>query len=394
MNSEQFYSTLPVHTEFAAVSDLANYVSLPDDWSILAADVQDSTGAIKAGQYKGVNITGVSVITSIKNIAKPLELPYIFGGDGTTLCIPPALLQQSKEALLATRLMAETQFHLRLRVGVVPVRLVREAGLDVLVLRHRMSKYYIQAAFAGGGIEYAESLIKKEAEGLPYRLEPEGEVVDADYSGLECRWDTVPSERGEVIALIVKALASSIQQEAIIYNEVIEKIRQIYGDDDICRPVYSEGLRLTNKYEKLLYEIRLRTFGSGQVSAVKYWFLLRVQMLIGRICMSLGLKTGSVDWRRYKSDVVSNTDFKKFDGMLREVISGTAEQRAELSRYLQQRFEQGDCVYGIHVSDSALVTCMINNRNGEHFHFVDGADGGYAMAAAEMKAQLEEIARD
>lgn len=390
--SRQFYFRLPVFTEFSAVSDLKNYTSLPGDWYILAADVQDSTAAIRAGQYKGVNITGVSVITSVKNLAKSLPLPYIFGGDGATLCIPPELLDESKQALLATQEMAGTQFQLHLRVGVVPVGVVREKGLDVLVLRHQISEHYIQAAFTGGGIEYAEGLIKQENEGRPYRLEPAAREVSADYTGLECRWDNVPSEHGEVIALMVKALAPSIEQEAVIYNEVIEKVKQIYGDDDHCRPVYERGLKLTHDPEKLSYEVRLRTFGREKMAAFKYWLSLRVQLAIGRACMYFGLKTGEVEWSRYKSDVISNTDFKKFDGMLREVLSGTEQQRAELEDYLRMRFEQGDCVYGIHVSDSALVTCMINNRHGEHFHFVDGANGGYAMAAAVMKAQLEQKA--
>jgi len=76
------------------------------------------------------------------------------------------------------------------------------------------------------------------------------------------------------------------------------------------------------------------------------------------------------------------------------VISGSAEQRKKLSIYLEQRLQNGECVYGIHASDSALVTCMINNRSGEHFHFVDGSNGGYAMAALQMKKQLKALIKN
>jgi hypothetical protein len=48
----------------------------------------------------------------------------------------------------------------------------------------------------------------------------------------------------------------------------------------------------------------------------------------------------------------------------------------------------GKCHYGIHVSNAALVTCIIDNRAGEHYHFVDGADGGYTLAAEAMKEQM------
>ncbi len=91
----------------------------------------------------------------------------------------------------------------------------------------------------------------------------------------------------------------------------------------------------------------------------------------------------------YKSELISNTDFKKFDGVLRQVISGTKNQREELAAYLKEKYTNKECVYGIHVSNSALMTCMIDNRLGEHFHFVDAADGGYAIAALQMKEQIK-----
>jgi hypothetical protein len=31
------------------------------------------------------------------------------------------------------------------------------------------------------------------------------------------------------------------------------------------------------------------------------------------------------------------------------------------------------------------MTCLIDQRQGGHFHFVDAADGGYAAAAANLK---------
>ena len=34
------------------------------------------------------------------------------------------------------------------------------------------------------------------------------------------------------------------------------------------------------------------------------------------------------------------------------------------------------------------MTCLVFDRNGHHLHFVDGADGGYALAATEFKARM------
>ena len=104
--------------------------------------------------------------------------------------------------------------------------------------------------------------------------------------------------------------------------------------------------------------------------------------------MALRLKIGGIAWSNYKSDLVTNTDFKKFDDTLRQVISGNAEQRQQLIEFLQGLYQQGKCVFGIHVSDAALITCIIDNRAGQHYHFGDSAGGGYTSAAAAMKQQL------
>lgn len=394
MDTDNFYTQLPVYDNFSAVSDLSNYSEIPEDWYVVAADVKDSTGAIKSGLYKAVNIVGVSVITSVRNAARPEQIPYIFGGDGASLCIPPSLLAKTRQALMATRKMAESQFGLTLRVGAVPLNILKEAGHSVLIARYHLTEFNIQTAFAGGGIEYAENLIKDDKAGKEFRFDKKEKVIEADYSGLECRWDHVYSEHGETISLIVKALSSSMQEQAKFYNDTINMITSIYGDDEDCRPVQSGALHLTNDNTKLDHELKVRTFSQGKVEQIKYWLFIRIQNLLGLFFMTLGLRVGDVSWGEYKDEVVNNTDFRKFDGVLRQVISGTAEQRENLIAFLKQCYEKGECVYGIHVSDSALVTCMINSRSGEHSHFVDGSNGGYAMAAVQMKQQLKTIRKN
>jgi hypothetical protein len=389
MATDHFYAGLPAFDDFSAITDLSRYKEVPEDWQLVVADISDSTNAIQSGLYKAVNILGVSVITSIVNIAKPLAIPYIFGGDGATLCIPANLVPRARTALIATRILADRTHGLNLRVGLIPINIIYKAGLKILVAKHRMSPYYVQAVFAGGGIEYAERMIKDEKAGAVYRLQETEDAPDADFSGLECRWDNVPSKHGEIIALIVKALAPSIEKEAIIYDKIITRVRQIYGDDDMCRPVYVDGLRTTYDGKKLVHEARIRTFGHGEMAYVLYWVKIRVQNVLGWIFMTFGLNAGGTSWGDYKKDLVANTDFKKFDGILREVMSGTSDQRQELTAFLEQLCINKECVYGIHASDSALITCLISKRSGYHYHFVDGADGGYAMAALAMKNQLK-----
>ena len=98
-------------------------------------------------------------------------------------------------------------------------------------------------------------------------------------------------------------------------------------------------------------------------------------------------------WDKYKSTVYHSTDHEKFDDMLRMTISGTVQQRQQLRAYLEDKHQSGDLVFGIHVAKHTLMTCIVFDRFGRQVHFLDADDGGYAMAAVELKAQLKTASR-
>ncbi len=388
---ELAYKDLSVLEDFTQVCELSNYVELPDDWYVVVTDIINSTVAIQSGQYKAVNMIGVSVISAILNLAGKTEIPYIFGGDGASLCIPARLLHDARQALIATRQLARDEFKLDLRVGIVAVSQIRQAGKRMLCARHRVSEYCTQAAFAGGGIEYAEYLLKSDSPHIDRLLAEDDTDGLANYAGLECRWDHVPSPHGETISLIVRSLATDEQDQSRFYRRVINEIQKIYGDDQSCRPVNTTGLAFTYANRLLALEAQVRTHGRGWYARLRHGLIMRIQNVLGWVFMRFQMNVAGVEWGKYKDDLVSNTDFRKFDGVLREVISGTAAQRLALDAWLQQQYENNLCVYGIHTSQSALITCLVSNRSGNHYHFVDGADGGYALAAAAMKQQLKAI---
>ena len=90
----------------------------------------------------------------------------------------------------------------------------------------------------------------------------------------------------------------------------------------------------------------------------------------------------------YKRNLIINTDYRKFDEVLRMVISGSEQQRQHLRSVLEEYRDRGQIAYGIHAAPSSLITCMVTNYDKDHVHFLDGANGGYAMAARELKRQL------
>lgn len=391
MTSENFYAHLPILDQFVDVANPHNYTALPDDWLVVVTDVEGSTKAIQNGRYKEVNIVGVSVITAVLNVAKPLPIPFVFGGDGATLCIPAELHEKVITPLLATKALAQATYGLNLRVGIVPMKLLHEMGQNVLVARYRVSEHYIQAVFTGGGLQQAETLVKDPVRGVDYCLEITDPHVQADFSGLECRWQNIPSRHGETISLLVSAITSSAEEDATIYRDVIAKVTDIYGSDEVCRPVVLDSLRLAFNEEILRHETNVQTAGQSTWDRFKYAFGLRLKVIFGPYLMERATQRegGPITWGQYKQAIIANTDFRKFDDMIRQVLSGTAQQREALTVYLEALYQQRKVVYGIHVSPGALMTCLIQDRLGEHFHFVDGTEGGYALAAKEMKARLK-----
>ena len=105
--------------------------------------------------------------------------------------------------------------------------------------------------------------------------------------------------------------------------------------------------------------------------------------MLGRLLLRFSAK-----WQGYQDRLVETSDYKKFDDMLRMVLSGSEQQRQQLQQRLAQLYAKGNIVYGLHVSDRALMTCLVMDRFGQQVHFLDGADGGYTRAATMMKQQL------
>ena len=387
-DSSEFYQRLPLYPDFARLTEPAYYRNLPSDWLLVISDVEGSTQAIQAGRYKEVNALGASVIIAVLNIVKPLSIPFIFGGDGASLCIPPGYHHQIEPALLAARNLAKESYQLHLRVGIVPVQVILDAGLNVKVARYQVSATYSQAVLSGGGLSYAEELLKDAENGKPFRLETGR--ASADFSGLECRWNNIPSRQGQSVALLVRAVNSNELLAAQVYRQVLDKIEHIYGDQQDCHPINIAFLKLTHNQQKLGVETAIHTFGSGWVKQLQYRLKLLIQVTVGQILMTLGAKLAGIDWGEYKTDVIDNTDCRKFDDMLRMILSGNEQQRLNLNDYLESQYNAGQLYYGMQVSDSSLITCLIFQRQGEHVHFVDGADGGYAVASARLKHQIDE----
>lgn len=392
--SASFYAELPVLATFSGIAQAENYLPLPEDWHVATCDVRNSTQAVQAGNYKHVNTVGAAAVTAVLNAAGTLEIPFIFEGDGSAFCVPPSLLEDAKAALMKTREMALASFGLELRVATVPVATIRAAGHDILVARVRVSENYIQAAFAGGGMGYADRYMKDPATAPLCEVKPGSTPARGSLEGLECRWQDIPSRHGETVSLIVRAQTADTWAAGELYREVIDKVKQIYGSDDACHPLTPPVLQLTPSLSarQLGNEVGVRAADRGPLG--KWLWLMRARwfVVLGWFLMKFGLRTEETDWSTYKETLYRNADVRKFNDVYRQILAGTPAQREALDAWLAGRYARRELVYGLHVTDRAHMTCLVFNYSGRHLHFIDGADGGLFMASKAFKERAAKIA--
>jgi hypothetical protein len=389
MSTDTFYRDLPVLESFADAIETARHAPVPGDWWIVVADVIGSTKAIEAGGYKKVNTVGVACIAAVVNVDRSIELPFVFGGDGATFAVPGSLVERVIPALREAQRLSRASFELALRVGLVPVSRLVDGGRPVRLAKIRLSPNVAQPTLSGRGWEEAERLVKDPLARDVLRVREDEGPCAGSFEGFECRWQAVPSFRDHKLALLVAAVSADSEANLASYRALSETIAQIYGDISSYHPLRSDRMRLSFDPRALSHEWRVRASRLGLWRRLAYFARMLVHNLAGAWLFARGMDTKKVRWSRYLDEMVENSDFRKFDGMLRMVLDGSDAQYRALREYLDGQHRAGRLVYGMHRSRAALLTCIVFSYNGNHVHFVDGSDGGYAMAARELKAQLE-----
>lgn len=383
--SERFYAELPAFADFTEVASAERYAAVPDDWRVVITDVMGSTRAIESGRYKDVNAVGVASIVALRNAMGDLPIPFVFGGDGATMLVPESRLGAVEQALRGIEDMSRDGFDLEMRTGTVPVRALRAAGFEVAVAKYQASAHIELAMFKGQGFTEAEHWVKDPDRTAEFQ--PPAGPREADFDGFECRWRPIPSRRGQVVSLLVHAEGSGTVAEEN-YRRVLMAIDGILAEAAPGRPVSEDVLSLSPASAPFDVEAKVVAGGRGGARRGIAGLVARVKSAIGTFLMDSGRDALGFPGDVYRRDVAANTDFRKFDEMLRMVIDVDDAQREALDAMLEEEHEAGRICYGVHYAGETLMTCAIGDYRQDHVHFVDGSDGGYALAAKQLKAQL------
>lgn len=379
LSNDDFFHKLTAFTRFEGVTDSSNYQPLPNDWLIAIADIVSSTKAIAAGRYKSVNMAGASVISAVLNALDKGDYPFAFGGDGALVAIPPSGEARVRKALAAVRTWVMEELQLDLRTALVPMSAVRGEGLDVMVARFSPSEYVSYAMFFGGGTSWAE----KQMKAGNFIVEAAAPEARPDLAGLSCRWNPIKAHNGEIVSIIAvpgdSGNSAKFQQ---LVSDIIAISREHSRD---AHPVPVEGPSTGLIFEGADMEAR------AQASPADRWrrkLAIAAQIVLVSVLDKFRIRLAAFDAKIYRSDLAANSDFRKFDDGLKMTIDVDAAHLSRIEARLHQAEAEGVCRYGLHRQDSALMTCFVPTPlMRDHMHFIDGASGGYAMAAMALRGK-------
>ena len=406
---DDFYQRLPEGQGFAAAFDDALYRPVPRDWIVATTDVVGATAAIAEGRYKDVTIAGALGTVALANHLGSLEFPFFFGGDGMVFLLPPEHLAAAIVLLDDTRELVQRISGLELRMAVFPVGTLYRLGASMEIARVRVSPTYVQAVGRGDAFALAERILKGElstdsaiedGSGVRSSVVGAGKRDDgvsggvgpaANYSGFSCRWRDIPSHRGETLSLIIECIAASgTSGEGWGNLETIQaRIWSQLGDPDHAHPL-SISLQTTRAFHRgAEVEALVRANGRRTLTYHLQRLNIAMQVFIVRTAVLLRLPMQGMgkELRRVREDNIQNSDVHKLDGTLKMVLAVTPDERERIIRDLEQQQMAGKICFGYHVADRAIMTCLIRRDHGFEVHFVDAADGGYAMAARMLKDQ-------
>jgi len=374
-----YYTSLPVFEGFSRILDPEQYRPLPDGWLLGFTDVVSSTQAIEAGHYKAVNTAGASVIAAVTNALQGRRFPFVFGGDGASFAVAASDEALVRGALAATATWTRDELELETRAALVPVSAVRAQGLDVGVARFAPSKNVSYAMFSGGGLAWAERAMKNGE----FAVAPAPAGTLPDLTGLSCRWNDIPATRGVILSVLVAPVKHGDPAFRALVQELLSEIE---ASTDVVKPVPDDAPAIGWPPPGLDLEAR------ASRRAGETHFMARLRVLLGTLLayciMRLGLRVGPFDPATYRREVVENSDFRKYDDNLRMTLDCTPALADAIEQRLAKAAAGNVLRFGLHRQDKAIMTCIVPSiADSSHVHFVDGAAGGYALAAKNLKSR-------
>ena len=374
---DTFVERLSGSHQFEDVFDLEQYTDLPEDWLIVATDIQGSTKAIDSGRYKEVNTLGATAIISGINACTPEHICFQFGGDGALLAAPKSCLDSLVASMNELCDIAEVQFGMPMRVAIWESKEFFDRGLQFQVMKHDLAPGQHIFMFSGSGVDISDSWLKESSEAPNLFSRTESQLSLEYLEGLECRWNPLKAKHGKMITGMIKVRNPKNAQT------ILTQIHKSLDSKQDTSPIrYST---LPTSWPPVHYYAEWKTKTAGQAKASAYLTFVSVMSFLLLLTPIVWFFKSKIP---YVGDLILRSDFQKYDGMYRFVRDLSTAQADSLTQLGEELYNKGEIYYGLHESSEALMTCMVFSQN-DHVHFIDGGDGGYAMAAKGLKEQMK-----
>lgn len=263
-------------------------------------------------------------------------------------------------------------------MGLAPVSEVTRRGKEVRVGRYQPALSSNYAVFLGDGVDLMESSVKGRADDSLAEL---AMITDADDDGqppdlteLSCRWSPLRSARGKMVALVIRG-----PDHGRLHTELTQQ-----AGVPALNAASLESLQARWPPKGLIREAKAR---KNSKSLVLTTLLVGLETFVAYIFVKYKFKLGKFSAEQYRRDVLKGAvDFARSGETLALVFNCPTDRIDRVRAYLYARAANGELQYGMHVSDHAVMACLVTSTDNKHVHFVDGGD--YTTAATQLKARL------
>ena len=305
----------------------------------------------------------------------PTTVSVHVGGDGASFAAPAPIRPLSRIRWQKPPLGPKTHWVSRCALRSFLSRTFAHQHLDVLVARFAPSSNVTYAMFAGGGLAWAERKLKQGGYTVPRApvgVQPTSQVFRADLRR------SVPSTASSCLLSSFRARSDFVRGT----------IRSSCGRSAASNPAY---IHCRPKARSLHGPATILIMPSRQAAErcpLRLGLRSACGAVVARVGTLLGIPIGGFHEARFRRELVENTDFRKFDDGLRTTLDCPSELADVIDARLEDAQRRGACFFGTHRQLAANLTCFVPSpTQANHVHFVDGASGGYAFAALNLKRE-------
>ena len=308
-------------------------------------------------------------------IDKDIEVPFFFGGDGASFLVPGNLVQQLVMVLENVKEQVYKDYFLSLRVGEVQIGKLNESIKSTIkISRIQLTEHVNLPITYGNGLKVGEDYIKSQFS--DDNLKPRADMY-IDIKGCSCRWLKIkpPLENQKVLCFI----ATPFNLEHLdVLRSISERLDHTFGKYSERLPITVEGLGRLESINEIHNEYN-DFFDNSFLDTIS----------VSLAAISQKMYNASASSSDFMSLLALSSVAMLIDGSYCDIVIGDDAQINKFIDFLNTLEKDSKLTFGYHVTDSAILSCYIAQRNNSFIHLMDANEGGFSKAATMLKIKMK-----